>query len=199
MQRIDRSKIPSPIDRIHQVPQQSTESYWRYSPPAVVLHWLIALFIFTLFVLGWCMMTIEHRPGGADWWFNLHRSLGLTVAGFVVLRILWRVSHRPAELSANMPAWEKILARAAHWMLYALMIVMPLTGYLGSSFNRSGAAFFGYQLPFWSAPDRDLSRLFFSIHASLVWLFVGVIALHALAGLKHWLIDKDKVLQRMWF
>ena len=84
------------------MPQQSTESYWRYSPPAVVLHWLIALFIFTLFVLGRYIMTIEHRPGGADWWFNLHRSLGLTVAGFVVLRILWRVSHRPAELSANM-------------------------------------------------------------------------------------------------
>lgn len=177
----------------------ATQADWRYSPPAVVLHWLVALLIFTLFGLGWYMMAIEYRPGGADWWFNLHRSIGLTVAGLVLLRIVWRATHRPAELPPSVAAWEKLLARAAHWFLYALMIVMPLTGYLGSSYSRGGAAFFGFHLPFWSGPDRDLQRLFFSIHASLVWLFVGVIVLHALAGLKHWLVDKDQVFQRMWF
>jgi cytochrome b561 len=177
----------------------STAAHWRYSPPAVVLHWLVALLIFALFGLGWYMMSLEHRPGGADWWFNLHRSLGLTVAGLVVLRIVWRASHRPGDLPAAMPLWEKHASLAAHWFLYALMIVMPLTGYLGASYNRSGAALFGYQLPFWSGPNRDLSKLFFTIHESLVWLFVAVIVVHALAGLKHWLVDRDRVLQRMWF
>src|SRR4051794_4060534 len=63
--------------------------HWRYSPPAVVLHWLIALLIATLFGLGWYMMEIERQPG-ADWYFNLHRSLGLSVAVLVVLRVIWR-------------------------------------------------------------------------------------------------------------
>jgi cytochrome b561 len=175
-----------------------TATHWRYSPPAIVLHWLVGLLIFALFGLGWYMMEIERQPG-ADWYFNLHRSLGLTVLALVVLRVLWRASHRPAELPPTVPAWEKHLSRAGHWLLYALMIVMPLTGYLGSSYNRSGAAFFGYQLPFWSGADRNLSKLFFTIHESIVWLFVAVIVVHALAGLKHWLVDKDKVLQRMWF
>ncbi len=176
----------------------TAEMHWKYSPPAVILHWLVGLMIVTLFCLGWYMMEIEKQPG-SDWYFNLHRSLGLTVGGLVVLRILWRALHRPEELPAAVPLWEKKLSIAAHWLLYACMVVMPLTGFLGASYNKSGAAFFGYLLPFWSGPDRNLSKLFFTIHEALVVVFVTVIVLHALAGLKHLLIDKDKVFQRMWF
>jgi cytochrome b561 len=174
------------------------ETHWKYTPPAVILHWLVGLLIVTLFCLGWYMMEIERQPG-SDWYFNLHRSLGLTVGGLIVLRILWRAFHRPDELPPIMPNWEKQASLAAHWLLYACMIVMPLTGYLGASYNKSGAAFFGHRLPFWSGPNRDLSKLFFTIHSSLVWVFVTVIVLHALAGLKHLVVDKDKVFQRMWF
>lgn len=172
--------------------------YWKYRLPAVVLHWLVALLIVGLFGLGWYMMSVERQPG-ADWYFNLHRSLGLTLAALVVLRVLWRLSHRPQELPESVPFWEKKLSLAAHWLLYACMVVMPLTGYLGSAYNKSGVAFFGLPLPFWAAPSRNLSKLFFTIHESLVWVFVAVIVLHALAGFKHLLIDKDKVFQRMWF
>ena len=173
-------------------------AYWRYDSPAVVLHWLVALLIVGMFGLGWYMMSIEKEPG-SDWYFNLHRSLGLTLAGFVVLRLLWRLSHWPAELPDSVPFWENKLSLAAHWLLYACMVVMPLTGYLGSAYNKSGVAFFGIQLPFWDATNRNLSKLFFTIHEALVWVFVAVIVLHALAGLKHLLVDKDKVFQRMWF
>ncbi len=172
--------------------------FWKYSPPAVALHWLLALLIAGLFGLGWYMMQIERQPG-ADWYFNLHRSLGLTVAGLVVMRIVWRWSHSPEALPAGVPAWEKTLSLAAHWLLYACMVVMPLTGYLGSAYNKSGVAFFGVPLPVWAAPSRDLSKLFFTIHEALVWVFVAVIVLHALAGLKHLVVDKDTVFHRMWF
>jgi cytochrome b561 len=176
----------------------SQGAHWKYSPPAVVLHWLIALLIVGLLCLGWYMMEIEKQPG-ADWYFNLHRSLGLLLAGLVVLRVLWRVSHRPEELPGSVPVWEKQLALAAHWLLYTVMVVMPLTGYLGAAYNKSGVAFFGIALPFWAENSRNLSKLFFTIHSALVWLIVTAVVLHALAGLKHLLFDKDKVFQRMWF
>jgi cytochrome b561 len=174
------------------------DANWKYRPPAVVLHWLVALLIVGMFGLGWYMMSIEKEPG-SDWYFNLHRSLGLTVAGLVVLRVIWRLSHWPAELPAGVSMWDRKLSLAAHWLLYACMVVMPLTGYLGASYSKDGAAFFGHPLPFWGAASRDLSKLFFTIHAALVWVFVAVIVLHALGGLKHLLVDKDKVFQRMWF
>lgn len=176
----------------------SVDAHWKYSPPAVVLHWLVALLVVTLFGLGWYMMSIERQPG-SDWYFNLHRSLGLTVGFLILARLLWRATHRPGDLPASVPWWEKQISLAAHWLLYACMLVMPLTGYLGAAYNKSGAAFFGYKLPFWGVPTRELSKLFFTIHESLVWVFVAVIVLHALAGIKHLIIDKDRVFQRMWF
>jgi len=172
--------------------------HWRYSHPAITLHWLIAVFVVGLLGLGWYMMSIERQPG-ADWYFDLHRSLGLVLAGLVVLRVLWRVSHKPAELPDSVPFWQKKLSFATHGLLYACMVVMPLTGYLGASYNRSGVAFFGLKLPFWAPNSRNLSKLFFTIHEALVWVLVAAIVLHALGGLKHLPVDKDKVFQRMWF
>jgi cytochrome b561 len=180
------------------VSSANLSAHWKYTPPAVVLHWLVALLIVGLLCLGWYMMAIEKQPG-ADWYFNLHRSLGVLLAGLVVLRVLWRVSHRPAELPAGVPMWEKQLALAAHWLLYACMVVMPLTGYLGAAYNKSGVAFFGIALPFWAENSRNLSKLFFTVHAGLVWIIVAAVVLHALAGFKHLLVNKDQVFQRMWF
>jgi cytochrome b561 len=182
----------------HTVSPAIPGTQWRYSRPALFLHWLVAILIVGLLGLGWYMMAIEKEPG-SDWYFNLHRSLGLTVAGLVVLRVLWRLSHWPAELPDSVAFWEEKLSLATHWLLYACMVVMPLTGYLGASYNKSGVAFFGLKLPFWAANSRELSKLFFTIHATLVWVLVAAVVLHVLAGFKHLLVDKDKVFQRMWF
>ena len=182
----------------HAVNPAILSAQWRYGRPAVLLHWLVAILIAGLLGLGWYMMSIEKEPG-SEWYFNLHRSLGLTLAGLVVLRLIWRISHKPAELLDSVPFWEKKLSLATHWLLYACIVVMPLTGYLGASYNKSGVAFFGLKLPFWAANSRDLSKLFFTIHSTLVWVLVAVIVLHVLAGFKHLLVDKDNVFQRMWF
>jgi cytochrome b561 len=182
----------------HAVNPAVLSAQWRYRHPAVLLHWLLAILIAGMLGLGWYMMSIEKEPG-SDWYFNLHRSLGLTVAGLVLLRLIWRVSHKPAELPDSVPFWEKKLSFATHGLLYTCMVVMPLTGYLGASYNKSGVAFFGLKLPFWAANSRELSKLFFTIHSTLVWVLVAVIVIHVLAGFKHLLVDKDKVFQRMWF
>jgi cytochrome b561 len=175
-----------------------TTAAWRYGMPAIVLHWLLALLIAGMVALGWYMMSIEKQPQG-PWYFDLHRSVGLMVAALVVLRVLWRLTHGPAPLPASLPRWQVRLSSTTHWLLYACMIVMPVTGVVGAGYNRSGLQFFGLALPAWSAPDRELSHFFLNIHSFTVWILVGLVVLHAAAGLKHLMVERDAVFQRMWF
>lgn len=173
-------------------------STWRYGAPAIALHWLLAVLIGGMAGLGWYMMTIEKQPAG-PWYFDLHKSAGLTVLALVALRVLWRLFHTPARLPASLPAWEAGLSSVTHRLLYGCMIVMPVTGLLGASYTRSGVKFFGLSLPHWKTPDHDTAELFFSIHSVTVWVLVALVAVHAAAGLKHLLVDRDAVFQRMWF
>lgn len=175
-----------------------TTAAWRYGMPAIVLHWVLAVLIAAMAGLGWYMMTVEKQPQG-PWYFDLHRSIGLVVAVLVLARLAWRLTHGPAPLPASLRRWQVRLASATHWLLYLCMIVMPVTGIIGAGYSRSGLAFFGFALPAWSAPDRQLSHLFFNIHSVAVWILVALVVVHAAAGLKHLLVDQDAVFQRMWF
>jgi cytochrome b561 len=148
--------------------------------------------------VGLYMTSIEDEPG-ADRYFDLHKSTGIVVFALVLARLAWRLRHRPAALPPTMPKWQVLAAAGVHRLLYACMVLMPLTGFLGASHTRSGVAFFGLQLPRWRAPDRDTAELFFGLHGTIAWILVALVALHTLAGLKHLLVDRDRVFQRMWF
>ncbi|WP_136420367.1 cytochrome b [Herbaspirillum sp. ST 5-3] len=171
---------------------------WRYSRAAVVLHWLLAVLIASMAALGWYMMSIEDEPAG-PWYLSLHKTLGILVFALVVVRVAWRVNHKPAELPASLPRWEVATASITHWLLYACMILVPVTGLLGASYSKSGVVFFGIQLPRWMVPNHDTAELLFSIHEALVWILVVLVVFHAVAALKHLLVNRDRVFQRMWF
>lgn len=171
---------------------------WRYATPAVLLHWLLAILISTLVGIGWYMMSIEDDPG-SDWYFNIHKSFGIVVFGLVLLRIVWRATHRPNPLPASLPKWQVGLSHVTEWALYACMILMPILGFFGAVYSKSGVAFFGAQLPSWTVPNHDTAELFFGLHSALAWVLVVLVALHAVGGLKHLLVDRDGVFQRMWF
>lgn len=171
---------------------------WRYSPVAVWLHWLLALLIAGMLALGFYMMSVEDDPGSARW-FNLHKSIGLVVLALVLLRVLWRAGHRPAELPASVPSWEVKASSVMHWLLYASMLVMPITGLIGGGYTKFGVAFFGANLPRWAQPNHDAAELFFEFHETVAWILIALIAVHALAGFKHLWINRDRVFQRMWF
>lgn len=177
-------------------PRQEPVS-WRYSTPAIVLHWVLAALIVFMAGLGWWMMTIEHEPQG-PWWFGIHRSVGLIVFTLVVLRLLWRAFHRPAPLPSDMPAWQVKVSHWTHWLLYLWMLLLPLTGIIGSEYSRAGLAFFGIPLPAGVTPDRATAHQFFEIHSTLVWLLVILVVLHVLAALKHLVVNRDAVFRRMW-
>jgi cytochrome b561 len=168
----------------------------RYSAPAVFFHWALAILIPTLIALGWYMMSVEEDPG-SSWLFDLHKSLGITTATLIFLRIVWRVGHSPALLPDTVPAWQSRAARLGHRLLYLLMILMPLTGYLGASFSGDGVAFFGLPTPAWASGNDVLKEQFFAVHSISAWILLAVIVIHVLAAFKH-MFNGDGVFQRMW-
>ena len=126
-------------------------------------------------------------------------SSDLTIGLLVLVRIGWRLTHRPPPLPQGMPRWQQLAASVSHGMLYLSMVVMPVSGYLGSSFTKYPIKYFGTTLPHWGWEDAGLKELCSQVHWAAVLIFMALIALHAAAGLKHLLVDRDGVFQRMWF
>lgn len=171
-----------------------------YTRTAIVLHWLIGVCVLAQVTLGLWMIGIPKSPPGIRaGWFNLHKSIGITLAVLILLRILWRLAHRAPALPPTMPAWKRIAAKANHALLYVCMIVMPVSGYLGSSFTKYPILYFGIKLPQWGWDAPELKELFSQVHFVTAVIFITLIAIHVAAAIKHWLIDRDGVAQRMWF
>lgn len=170
----------------------------RYSPTAIAFHWLLAILIPGMVGLGWYMLTVEETPVG-PWYLGLHKSVGIAVGLVVLLRLLWRLGHRPAPLPISVPRWQVNASKVSHWLLYTCMLAMPAFGLGGTLFSHEGIAFFGVPIPPLVIPDKAISEVFFSVHAAVAWILVSLVALHVLAALKHRFIAKDAVFQRMWF
>ena len=189
----------------------------RYSAVAIVLHWAIAAAILFMLPLGfWMHEQIEHgNPSeGVYRAFQLHKSVGLTILFLSLVRLGWRIANPPPALPAHMPAWERFAAKATHWAFYAIMIGLPLSGWLFVSAgwslheDRSLAVpthYFGlFQVPaLFGLPQagEDLraavAEASFATHATLAWSAIVLAGLHVAAALKHHLFDKDNVLTHM--
>jgi cytochrome b561 len=171
----------------------------RYTNVAIALHWLLAVAILAQIALGWYLGEVPRGTPARTVWVNFHKSVGLTLAGIILVRLAWRLTHRPPPLPAAMPRWERIAARANHLLLYCCMIGLPLTGYLASNFSKFGIKYFGLvELQPWGIDDKRLYEIFNTTHKALAFLFVVLIALHIGAALKHALINRDEVMRRMW-
>ncbi len=176
-----------------------SDSERRYTSVAVALHWLIAIAVIGQFFWGWWMQEIPKQPPGvrADA-FNLHKSIGLSIFGLMVLRLVWRIAHRPPPLPP-MPRWQSRLAHANHALLYATLVLLPLTGYLGSVWSGYPVRYFGTTLPAWGVKSEALKNAMSAAHLALTWLLAVAVTLHVAAAAKHALIDRDGLLRRMWF
>lgn len=167
-----------------------------YTRTAIVLHWLVAAALAVQVLLGWWMQTVpKSPPGQRAGWYNLHKSIGLTIAALVLLRLAWRIAH-PVAASPVLPRWQSIAARCNHALLYGCMVAMPLTGYLGSTFTRYPVRYFGLVLPSWNRDWPAAKELMSQLHLALSILFVLLIAVHVAAALWHaW--RGDGVVERM--
>jgi len=169
-----------------------------YDPVAITLHWLIAFALIGQIALGLWMIEIPKLPAGVRaYWFNMHKSIGMTIGLLVLMRVLWRLTHTPPALPSTMAQWQARAAKVSHWLLYACMIIMPLAGYLGSVFSGYPIRYFGATLPGWGWKDEALKEFFSTVHLVTAVSFISLIALHVLAALKHAFVDRDGVLQRM--
>lgn len=168
----------------------------RYPPVAVMLHWLLAALILTLLASGWYMVDIPRNTPARGFFFNLHKSLGVLAGLGIVALVAWRLRHPAPPLPLRMPRWERNAAALNHGLFYVLMVVVTAAGYLTSSFSRFGPKLFGIPLPtLWE--DAALREQLADVHRVTAWVFAALIALHVAAALKHALVDRDGVLQRM--
>ena len=168
----------------------------RYTGVAIAFHWLLALMIIGSFGVGWYMSDLPMSPTRLKL-INWHKWAGVTILALSALRLLWRLTHRPpADLPA--PRWQLRVAHLTHGALYALFFLVPLAGWAYSSAAGFPIVWFGVlPLPDFVSPDKPLADLMKERHAVLAWALGVLVVLHIAAALKHHVIDKDGLLDRM--
>ena len=177
------------------LPLANTEK--SYGLVAQAFHWLVVAGISAQFIWAWRIdQTDSIRTEFAL--VNQHKSIGMTVLALVILRLLWRTFNRPPAFPSGMMVWERRAASTAHWLLYALILAMPLTGWMYSSAAGFGAEFFGLlDIPDFVAQSERLEGVFGSIHEWLSKAILLVVSVHVLAALRHQFVLKDGLLRRM--
>jgi cytochrome b561 len=170
----------------------------RYDSVAIALHWLMAIAIIAEIILGWWMLEIPKLPAGVRaGWFNLHKSIGLTLGVLLVLRLFWRLKHRAPPLPASVPRWQIRAARTNHVLMYLCLVTLVVAGYLGSTFSGYPIRWFGVLVPGWGWKDDAIKDLMSVVHSWASWVLVALLVLHVSATLKHALFDRDGTLARM--
>ncbi|WP_428483834.1 cytochrome b [Rhodopila sp.] len=169
-----------------------------YTLTAQALHWIVAGLMFTVLPLAWVMVNMPHTAPDREWIYTLHKSVGLTILALVAVRLGWRALHPAPPLPGRMARWEKALAFASHWLLYLILVGMPVSGYLLSATGGKSVPYFGLiTLP--SLPNNpavsDAARW---VHVAIgQWLVYVLILLHVGATAWHVAVRRDGVLDRM--
>ncbi len=190
----------------------------RYNKVAIILHWLIGFAILLMFALGFWMselpkdlpktetldlfnlglytMPLGEPMSPRAFYFNLHKSIGVTLLVLIVFRLYWRFANRAPAFPATMQPWEKKLADFVHKLMYLLMVVMPVSGILTAINSKYGVLWFG--VPVLGGLDNpDMREIFKEAHEAIGTLLLVLIGLHIAAAIKHKVVDKDDVMARM--
>jgi len=170
----------------------------HYSPPQKWLHWLTAFFVVSLVTAGLIMTEIgDGQPKNIL--YELHKSLGLTVLGLTLVRIVVRVRRGAPPFVPGLPRWQRVAAHASHYALYLLIVLVPLLGWTATSVGFPPVNYF------WTVPvtlplphDETLSERIFGAHKALAFTLVAVAGVHLSAALFHHFIRRDRTLLRMW-
>lgn len=177
---------------------QWRNSSTRFGLIAVFLHWLVALAVIGLFVLGLWMTDLNYYHS----WYHrapaLHKSLGLLLTLIVLLRLFWRLLNTDPDPEPGMVVWEILAARVMHWTLYGIMLCLFLSGYLISTADGRGIAVFDwFEVPATLSGLENQEDIAGDWHRWLAYTLIGLTVLHTLAALKHHFYNRDRTLLRM--
>jgi cytochrome b561 len=169
----------------------------RHGGVAQLLHWLVAGLIVGMFGLGWYMAGLplgQHKFA----MYQLHKSLGLTVFGLVVLRLAWRLLDPAPPLPTTMPRWERRAAKVGHGLLYGLLLLQPLIGFLQSNAANFPVVLWGVlPLPALLGADEALAERLLELHGLCAQVLLVLVLIHVAAALRHHFVIRDDVLRRM--
>jgi cytochrome b561 len=168
----------------------------RYNRVAIWFHWSIALLVLANLALG---LLHENLLDGIPWVMPVHKSIGLTVLALTLGRIVWRLTHRPPPYSASIASWERTVSGVTHFLFYALMLALPLSGWamVSGSARRRPLDFFGlFDVPFLPV-GPSIGSAAGNAHGLLGWVMLALIVLHVAAALRHHFLLRDTVLARM--
>lgn len=169
----------------------------HYTAVAKSLHWLMAFLILGMLALGFYMTDLPLSPDKLQY-YSWHKWAGVSVFLLVWIRLAWRLMFPPPALPAGLSSAMNLAAHAGHWALYALMVVIPLTGWLMSSAKGFQTVWFGVlPLPDLLAKDKALGDQLAQLHWALNVGLLLLIAGHAAAALWHHAVHKDDTLRRM--
>lgn len=158
----------------------------------------MALLILLQGIVGWYGHEMERSPAKIDV-MTAHKSLGITLLLLALLRLAWRVTHPSPPPPPGSPRWEIRAAAASHALLYALLIALPLSGWLAASTSIvPWKLWWVVPWPDIAAPSEPLHEFAEELHEVLVKLLAAVLALHVVAALRHHFRKRDDVLVRMW-
>ena len=168
-----------------------------YTRTAIAFHWLVALLIFVTFPLGVYMHDLPLSPSKLQL-YSWHKWIGITILTLAVLRLLWRVRHTPPPLPAATPRWQRRVSFGVHFLLYVLILAIPLSGWLMSSAKGVATVWLGIiPLPDLVGKNKALGDILTTVHQGLNFILLSLVIAHVAAALQHHFIQRDAILRRM--
>jgi len=175
----------------------NTQTAAGYTGTAKILHWLILALLIAQFIVAWTMPHMR-RDTQPDTLINLHFSFGVLVLLVAVVRMAWRATHGEPAPEDGLPPWQLQSARAVHWLLYGLLFVLPVLGWINASWRGFPVIMFGLELPKLVATRAAGWGWTGDVHSLLAnYLLLVLVGLHVAAALYHHFVRRDRVLQRM--
>jgi cytochrome b561 len=175
----------------------TTESGFGYTGTAKTLHWLVVALLIAQFIFAWIMPDIK-RDTPVTTLISLHFTFGIIILAVAIVRLGARLIQGEPEPVATLLPWERRVSSTAYWLLYALLFVIPILGWINASYRGMPIVMFGLELPALVAKRASGWGWTGDVHGLLAnYLMLALVGLHVAAALFHYFIRRDGVMQRM--
>lgn len=173
---------------------QNTQN--SYGDMTKFLHWLIAILVICMLFLGYFMAEIKNKELFSQV-INVHKLVGLSILFLMVIRMFWTLSNPKPKSLIVTPAWQRFTEKFVHFLLYAVLIAMPIAGWIMSVAAGHAPKLFHWLINLPIEKSKAVSGIAMDVHNTLAVVIIVLVSIHILAAFYHYLFKKDNVLQRM--